>query len=99
MKKFEGNFLRAITADCDYSIDTQLARVGNNLIGNVAHNFLAVLDGTVAEGIAPVRVPRIVPPRGRMPLTSLSVRSYGFSGQVSPSRPSGMPTTLQLFSL
>src|SRR5438067_1059303 len=54
MKKFEGNFLRAITADCDYSIDAQLARVGNNLIVNVAHNFLAVLDGTVAERIAPV---------------------------------------------
>src|SRR6058998_2892462 len=54
MKKFEGNFLRAVTPDCDYIIDAQLARVGNNLIGNVAHNFLAVLDGTVAERIAPV---------------------------------------------
>ena len=53
MKKFEGNFLRAVTPDCDYGIDAQFARVGNNLIGNVAHNFLAVLDGTVAERIAP----------------------------------------------
>src|SRR5439155_20690818 len=49
------NFLRAVTPDCDYGIDAQLARVGNNLIGNIAHNFFPVLDRTVAEGIAPVR--------------------------------------------
>src|SRR5947209_17421457 len=55
MKKFEGNFLRAVTPDCDYGIDAQLARVGNNLIGNIAHNFFPVLDRAVAEGIAPVR--------------------------------------------
>src|SRR6059058_3927482 len=97
MKKFEGNFLRAVTPDCDYGIDAQLARVGNNLIGNIAHNFFPVLDRAVAEGIAQFVVPRIVPPRGRMPLTSLSVSSYDFSGQIRPSKPSGMPMTLHLY--
>src|ERR1700730_12603433 len=35
----------------------------------------------------------MVPPRGRMPLTSLSVSSKAFSGQMRPSKPSGMPIT------
>src|SRR5580704_11697341 len=35
----------------------------------------------------------MVPPRGRMPLTSLSVSSNDFSGQMRPSKPSGMPMT------
>jgi len=38
-------------------------------------------------------VPRIVPPRGRMPLTSFSVSSNDFSGQMRPSNPSGIPMT------
>src|SRR2546426_7693084 len=32
-----------------------------------------------------------------MPLTSLSVSSYDFSGQIRPSKPSGMPMTLHLY--
>ena len=35
----------------------------------------------------------MVPPRGRMPFTSLSVSSKAFSGQIRPSNPSGMPMT------
>src|SRR5580700_1836181 len=35
----------------------------------------------------------MVPPRGRIPLTSLSVSSKDFSGQMRPSKPSGMPMT------
>src|SRR6059058_5393945 len=97
MKKFDGNFLRAVTPDCDYGIDAQLARVGNNLIGNIAHNFFPVLDRAVAKGLPRFVVPRIVPPRGRMPLTSLSVSSYDFSGQIRPSKPSGMPITFHLY--
>src|SRR5947207_4176916 len=32
-----------------------------------------------------------------MPLTSLSVSSYDFSGQIRPSKPSGMPITFHLY--
>src|SRR5438270_13684080 len=35
----------------------------------------------------------MVPPRGRMPLTSFNVSSKAFSGQMRPSKPSGMPMT------
>src|SRR5580658_11260720 len=35
----------------------------------------------------------MVPPRGRIPLTSLRLSSKDFSGQMRPSKPSGMPMT------
>src|SRR5438132_11784940 len=38
----------------------------------------------------------MVPPRGRMPLTSFSCSSRDFSGQMSPSKPSWMPMTFHL---
>ena len=39
-------------------------------------------------------VPRIVPPRGRIPITSLRERTRSFScGQSRPSKPSSMPRT------
>src|ERR1700677_42532 len=37
----------------------------------------------------------MVPPRGRMPETFSSVSSKAFSGQMRPSKPSGMPMTFQ----
>ena len=49
------------------------------------------------KGLPRLVVPRIVPPRGRMPLTCLSVSSYDFSGQIRPSKPSGMPMTFHLY--
>src|ERR1700690_1490536 len=39
----------------------------------------------------------MVPPRGRIPLTSLRVRGRDFSGQIRPSKPSGMPMTCQRY--
>src|ERR1700730_8802896 len=39
----------------------------------------------------------MVPPRGRIPETSLSVSSNDFSGQIRPSKPSGMPMTFHLY--
>lgn len=42
-------------------------------------------------------VPRMVAPRGRIPETSLSVSSNDFSGQMRPSKPSGMPMTFHLY--
>src|SRR4030088_404508 len=45
------------------------------------------------KGLPRLVVPRMVPPRGRMPLTSFSVSSNDFSGQIRPSKPSGMPIT------
>src|SRR5438270_902273 len=49
------------------------------------------------KGLPRLVVPRMVPPRGRMPLTSLSVSSHDFSGQIRPSKPSGMPITFHLY--
>src|SRR5271166_984640 len=39
----------------------------------------------------------MVPPRGRMPLTSFRVSSRDFSGQIRPSKPSGTPMTFHLY--
>src|SRR5579862_1106293 len=50
------------------------------------------------KGLPRLVVPRIVPPRGRIPLTRSSVSSKDFSGQISPSKPSGMPTTFHFCS-
>src|SRR5579864_620951 len=49
------------------------------------------------KGLPRLVVPRMVPPRGRMPLTSFSVSSKDFSGQMRPSKPSGMPMTFHLY--
>src|ERR1035437_2652861 len=38
----------------------------------------------------------MVPPRGRIPLTLSTVNLKDFSGQMSPSKPSGMPMTFHL---
>src|SRR3982074_919341 len=43
------------------------------------------------KGLPRLVVPRMVPPRGRMPLTSFSVSSNDFSGQIRTSKASGMP--------
>src|SRR5260370_3324008 len=49
------------------------------------------------KGLPRLVVPRMVPPRGRIPETSLSVSSNDFSGQIRPSKPSGMPMTFHLY--
>src|SRR5580704_14240865 len=52
LEKLQCDFLRTVAADADHGIDSQLARVGDDLIRNIADDFRAVLDGTVVEGIA-----------------------------------------------
>src|SRR5258708_15467769 len=54
LKKFIPNLLRAVAADGDDGVNAQLGGVGNDLGGNVARYFLAVLDGLVVKRIAAV---------------------------------------------
>jgi hypothetical protein len=89
MEKFVADLLRPIPANRNDGVDAQLLRVGDDLVGDVAHDFLPVFFRPVVERIAAILVvPRIVPPRGRIPLTRSSVSSNDFSGQISPSKPS-----------
>ncbi len=54
LRKFVADLLRPIAADCDDGINAQLGGIGNDLGGNIARYFLAVLDGLVVERIAAV---------------------------------------------
>ncbi len=54
LEKLVADLLRSIAADGDDGVDAELGRVGDHLAGNVARNFLAVLDVLVVEGIAAV---------------------------------------------
>ena len=55
LEKLERDRLRTVPANADHGIDTQLARVGDDLIRNIADDFHAILDGAVVEGIAAIR--------------------------------------------
>src|SRR5580704_18081688 len=55
LEKLQCDFLRTVAADTDHGIDSQLARVGDDLIRNIADDFRAVLDGAVVEGVAAIR--------------------------------------------
>jgi len=54
LKKFVPNLLRAVAADGDDGVNAQLGGVGNDLGGNITRYFLAILNGSVVEGIAAV---------------------------------------------
>ena len=54
LEKLQRDGLRALAADADYGIDSQLAGVGDDFIGNIASHFFAVLDGAVFEWIAAI---------------------------------------------
>ena len=54
LEKLVGDFLRAVAADADDGVDAQLARIGDDLSGNVAHDLLAVLHFFVVKRIAAV---------------------------------------------
>ena len=53
-EKIQANLLRAVPADGDDRIDAQGAGIGDDLVGDVADNFFAVLDGLVVKRIASV---------------------------------------------
>src|SRR5205823_8595488 len=75
----------------------QFTGVGDDFIPNITGGFSAILDRAVLKGITAIRGAQDGPTPGRMALTSLRVSSYDFSGQISPSKPSGMPMTLHLY--
>src|SRR3989338_967623 len=50
-----------------------------------------------SKGFALLVVPRIVPPMGRIPRTFHSVKFRVLFGKTSPSKPSSMPITSQLY--
>ena len=53
-KSFERNLLRAIAADADDGVNSQLARVNDDLIRDVADDFAPVLNAPVIERIAAI---------------------------------------------
>src|SRR5579863_8895897 len=54
LKELERDLLRAISANGDYGIDSELVRVGDDFVGNIADDFHAVLNGAVVKGIAAI---------------------------------------------
>src|SRR5579872_4700471 len=53
-EKLQRDLLRTISANADDGIDSELMRVGDHFVRNVAHDFHAIFNGAVAEGIAAV---------------------------------------------
>src|ERR1700720_3993749 len=53
-EELERNLLRAIAADADNGVNSQLARVNDHLIRNIADNLAPVLNTPVVERIAPI---------------------------------------------
>src|SRR5271163_2766640 len=54
LKKVVADLLRTVAADGDDGVDAQLGGIGDDLAGNVARHFLAVLDSLVMKRIAAV---------------------------------------------
>ena len=57
MEELERDLLRAIATHGDDGVDAKLLRVGNDLVGNVANDFLTVLHCLVLKGVAAVGGP------------------------------------------
>lgn len=70
----------------------QLARISSEISRSTSRPFSSDL---YLKGLPRFVVPRIVPPRGRIRLTRSSVSSNDFSGQMRPSKPSGIGLTFQ----
>src|ERR1700678_3781118 len=54
LKKFVADFLRPIASDGNNGVYAELFRIGNYLLGDIAHHFFAVLDLFVVKRITTV---------------------------------------------
>ena len=90
-------FMRAVAADRDEGVDAQLGGVRDHVGGDVANDFLAVLFGVVAEGIAAVGGAEDGAAAGQDAADVFRVSWREPFGQIRPSKPSRMPMTFHWY--
>ena len=96
LKKLVANFLRAVAANGDDGVDAQMLGIGDDLVRDVAHHFLSVFLSLVAEGVAAIGSAENRAAARQNPADPVEGELERFSGQMSPSKPSGMPMTFHL---